>query len=106
MTQPVSLLPKIAQPAAEPAQAAPFAGLHDVVLPVTIVLGTGTVTVKRCLALRPDSVLKLDQSAGEDLTVMINGVRLARGEVMIVEDSSAVRVTSVAKVAGRETAQS
>lgn len=106
MTQPVSLLPRTTHQTSEEDGVAPFAGLYDVVLPVTIVLGTGTVTVKRCLALQPDSVLKLDQSAGEDLTLTINGVRVARGEVMIVEDSSAVRVTSVVKAAGRETSQS
>jgi flagellar motor switch protein FliN/FliY len=106
VTQPVSLLPKTAQTATEPSTSAPFVGLLDVELPVTILLGTGRVTVKRCLSLQPNSILKLDQSAGEDLVIAVNGVRLARGEVMIVEDTTAVRITSIVKAAGKETSQS
>lgn len=106
MTQPGSLLPKTATEPANPEPVAPFVGLLDVVLPVTIVLGTGTVSVRRCLALQPDSILRLHESAGEDLIIVVNGIRLARGEVMIVEDSTAVRVTSIPKAAAPEPAQS
>ncbi len=106
MTQPVSLLPKIAHPSAEQPTSAPFVGLLDVELPVTILLGTGSVTVKRCLSLQPNSVLKLEQSAGEDLVITVNGIRLARGEAMIVEDTTAVRITHIVKGAARETSQS
>lgn len=106
MTQPLPLLPKTSQPPPEPSSAAPFVGLLDVELPVTILLGTGTVKVKRCLSLEPDSILKLDQPAGEDLVIAVNGIRLARGEVMIVEDSTAVRITSIVKAAGKESPQS
>lgn len=77
--------------------AGPFDALLDVSLPVTVILGTSTITVRRCLQLQRDSVIKLDQSAGSDLTVTINGVRVARGEVVIVEDSVAVRLTSFVK---------
>lgn len=106
MTQPVSILPKTAQAATEPSPSAPFVGLLDVELPVTILLGTGAVTVKRCLSLQPNSVLKLEQSAGEDLVIAVNGIRLARGEVMIVEDTTAVRITHIVKAVGKELSQS
>ncbi len=106
MTQPAPLLPKSAQATPGSAGSAPFVGLLDVRLPVTIVLGTGVVTVKGCLSLQPNSILKLDQAAGEDLIIVVNGVRLARGEVMIVEDSTAVRVTAIVKSAGKESQQS
>lgn len=67
----------------------------DVICSVSVVLGTGTVTVRRCLSLQRQSVLRLEQSAGEDLMVMVNGVPVARGEVVIVEDSTAIRVTDI-----------
>ena len=42
-------------------------------------------------------MLRLRQSAGEDLQVLANGVLVARGEVVVVEDSTAVRVTEIAR---------
>jgi flagellar motor switch protein FliN/FliY len=77
--------------------APPFDGLLDVVLPTTVVLGTSTITVRACLALAPNSVLKLDQTAGDDLWLEVNGVRLARGEVVIVDDSAVLRLTGFAR---------
>jgi flagellar motor switch protein FliN/FliY len=73
----------------------PFGALLDLVCDVSVVLGTGTVSVRRCLSLQRQSVLRLEQSAGEDLMVMVNGVPVARGEVVIVEDSTAIRVTDI-----------
>jgi flagellar motor switch protein FliN/FliY len=80
----------------EAADAGPFEALADVPCPVAAVLGTGTFTVRECLALGVGSVLVLKQSAGEDLTLLVNGVALARGEVVIVDDSAAIRVTEIA----------
>jgi len=73
----------------------PFSELTDVVCGAVVVLGCGTVTVRRCLGLQRHSVLRLDQSAGEDLLVQVNGVTIAKGEVVIVEDSTAIRVTEI-----------
>jgi len=81
--------------AAADGPAHPFNELLDVVCDISVVLGTGTVTVRRCLGFRKHSVIRLEQSAGSDLQVKVNGVIIARGEVVIVEDSTAVRVTEV-----------
>jgi flagellar motor switch protein FliN len=88
-------------PSAEPFKH-PFSELTDVVCGVAVVLGTGTVTVRRCLALQRHSVLRLEQSAGEDLQVQVNGVTIAKGEVVIVEDSTAIRVTEIPQPASTE----
>jgi flagellar motor switch protein FliN/FliY len=80
----------------------PFSDILDVVCPVTAVLGTGTVKVADCLALARNSVLKLEQSAGEDLQVVIHGTLIARGEVVIIEDTTALRVTEIAVPFGQE----
>ncbi len=79
-----------------------FAGLGDVVCDVWVLLGTGSVTVRRCLALQRQSVLRLNQSAGEDLQVVVNGSLVARGEVVIVEDSTAIRITDIPSASGAE----
>ncbi|MFN8057713.1 MAG: FliM/FliN family flagellar motor switch protein [Vicinamibacterales bacterium] len=104
MSQSAKLVKFQAPSVVETAEPPAFAGFLDVSVPTTVLLGTGTITVRRCLALQRDSVLKLDQSAGADMFVMINGVRIARGEVVIVEDSIAVRLTTFAKSTSQESA--
>ena len=42
-----------------------------------------------------NSIVALRQSAGEDLSVVVNGVALARGEVVIVEDNASLRITEI-----------
>jgi len=69
--------------------------MFDVRCPVAVMLGAGVITIRECLALGVNSVLALRQSAGEDLTLVVNSVALARGEVVIVEDSAALRVTEI-----------
>ena len=73
----------------------PLAPLHDVTCKVDVVLGTASLTVRQCLALQRDSVIRLTQSAGNDLQVVVNGVSVALGEVVIIESSTAVRVTDI-----------
>jgi flagellar motor switch protein FliN/FliY len=72
-----------------------FQRLLDVSVPATVLLGTGTITVRACLALNRNSLIELAQSAGEDLLLDINGVQLARGEVVVVEDLAALRITEI-----------
>ncbi len=79
-----------------------FTGLADIVCDVWVLLGTGTISVRRCLALQRHSVVRLHQSAGEDLQLLVNGSLVARGEVVIVEDSTALRVTDIPGGAGSE----
>src|SRR5688572_22541886 len=75
--------------------ASKYPGLHDVICQVEVVLGTGSMTVRECLQLKRLSVIRLKQSAGEDLQVVVNGVPLASGEMVIVDDSTAIRVTEI-----------
>lgn len=73
----------------------PYAGMLDVVCRVDVVLGTGSITVRDCLKLQRLSVVRLGQSAGSDLEVRVHGVPAAKGEVVIIDDSTAIRVTEV-----------
>jgi flagellar motor switch protein FliN/FliY len=93
-------------PAAAPAPAAggaeQFALFRDVSCPVDVVLGVGHISLRRCLALTRGSVVRLHQSAGEDLQVMVNGVRIAHAEVVIIDETVGVRLTHFAGPIGRE----
>jgi flagellar motor switch protein FliN len=92
----VSVNPPPAKPAEPPPGGDPFARLRDVVCPVEVVLGTGTMTLRRVLTIERGGVVRLGQSAGEDLHVTVNGIRLAEAEVVIIDETIAVRVTHLA----------
>ena len=72
-----------------------FATLSDVTCEVAVVLGTGRMSVRECLYLKAKTVIPLEQPAGSDLHVRINGVLIAHGEVAIVDDSTNIRLTSI-----------
>src|SRR5215216_5420751 len=77
------------------AAADPLAPLHDVTCRVDVVLGTASMSVRQCLSLQRDSLLRLTQSAGNDLQVVVNGIAIAQGEVVIIDNSTAVRITDI-----------
>jgi flagellar motor switch protein FliN/FliY len=72
-----------------------LAPLHDVACRVDVVVGTASMTVRECLALRRDSLVRLVQSAGNDMQVVVNGIAIAQGEIVIIDNSTAVRVTDI-----------
>jgi flagellar motor switch protein FliN/FliY len=72
-----------------------LAPLNDVVCHVDVLLGTATVSVRECLRWTRNSVIRLRQEAGTDMQVAVNGVPVAIGEVVIIDDSTAVRVTEI-----------
>lgn len=73
----------------------PYDKLGALACRVTIVLGTGSITVRQCLALERGVVLRLLQPAREDLRVAVNGVTIARGEVAVLDASAAIRITEL-----------
>jgi flagellar motor switch protein FliN len=77
-----------------------FRPFHDVACDVEIVLGTGSMTVRECLNLRKHAIIRLIQAAGADLQVVVNGVEVASGEVVIVDDSTAIRITEISQPKG------
>jgi flagellar motor switch protein FliN len=80
----------------EPRQALDgFAPLHDVVCHVDVMLGTAAMSVRECLGLRPDSIIRLTKPAGGEMDVTVNGVAVAIGEVVIMDESTAIRVTDL-----------
>src|SRR2546423_10932471 len=74
-----------------------MAFVHDTPMRVTIEVGRLKLTVAEFLRLLPESVLDLKKSAGEPFEIAINGRVVARGEVVMVEQSSGVRIVEVLK---------
>lgn len=69
--------------------------LHGVSVPVWAELGRVEMLIGDLLQLGEGSVLRLDRAVGDPVDVISQGVKLARGEVIVVEDSFAVRIREV-----------
>ncbi|MGE0362238.1 MAG: FliM/FliN family flagellar motor switch protein [Vicinamibacterales bacterium] len=74
--------------------------MFDVQCTVDFVVGTGRITVREFLHLAPDGVLRLDQPVGADLQVRVHGVVVGDGEVAVIDDTAALRVTRLAPPVG------
>lgn len=69
--------------------------LLGVNLQVTVEIGRTKLAIRDVLALTPGSIVELDKLAGEKVDVLVNGHRIAAGEVVVVDDNFGVRVTDV-----------
>ena len=62
---------------------------------VELVLGTGSMSLRACVALARGSVVRLAEAAGGTLQIVANGVPVARGEVVMLDQAVAIRVTDI-----------
>lgn len=69
--------------------------LSDVNLRVRIELGRTKMLVEDVLKLGKDSVVELDKLAGDPVDVYANDRLVARGEVLVLDDSFCVRISEV-----------
>jgi flagellar motor switch protein FliN/FliY len=67
----------------------------DVAVTLALEVGRAKMSVRDLLALAPGAVVELDRLAGEPLDVLVNGVRIARGEVVVVNEKFGIRLTDV-----------
>ncbi|WP_215141610.1 flagellar motor switch phosphatase FliY [Exiguobacterium qingdaonense] len=69
--------------------------LYDVPLNVTVELGRTKKSVREVLELSQGSIIELDKLAGEPVDIYVNQQRIARGEVVVIEENFGVRVTEI-----------
>lgn len=73
----------------------PLAPLVDVDCAVEFVVGTGRIRMRDCLRLERSSIVRLDQPSGSDLELRVQGHPVATGEVVVVDSSTALRISKV-----------
>jgi len=71
--------------------------IMDVPLEVTVELGRTTKSISDILDFSPGTIIELDRIAGEPIDVLVNGKFVAKGEVVVIEESFGVRVTEIIK---------
>ena len=69
----------------------------DVPLEVTVELGRTNKTIQDILDFAPGTIIELNKIAGEPIDVLVNGKYVAKGEVVVIEESFGVRITEIIK---------
>ena len=71
--------------------------IMDVPLEVTVELGRTSKSIKDILDFAPGTIIELNKIAGEPIDVLVNGKYVAKGEVVVIEESFGVRITEIIK---------
>lgn len=71
--------------------------IMDVPLEVTVELGRTTKSIAEILSFTPGTIIELDRIAGEPIDVLVNGKFVAKGEVVVIEESFSIRITEIIK---------
>lgn len=71
--------------------------IMDVPLEVTVELGRTHKSIADILEFAPGTIVELNKIAGEPIDVLVNGKYVAKGEVVVIEESFGVRITEVVK---------
>lgn len=69
--------------------------ISNVEMALTVEIGRTRMSVRDALALEPGKVIELDRSAGAPADVLLNGRLIAHGEVVVVDQDYAVRITRI-----------
>ncbi len=69
--------------------------LMDLSLQVSIELGRTTMFIKDILNLQRGSVVEFEKLASEPVDILINGKKMAEGEVVVIEKHFGIRITSL-----------
>jgi len=69
--------------------------LMDVSLNVSVELGRKIMMIKDILALGPGHIVELDKLAGEPVDLLVNGKKMAKGEVVVIDENFGVRITDL-----------
>lgn len=69
----------------------------DIPISLSVELGRSKITVRDFLEYNDGSVIELDKLAGDPMNIYMNGKLIARGEVVVMNDKFAVRLTDIVK---------
>jgi flagellar motor switch protein FliN/FliY len=69
--------------------------LMDVPLDVTVEIGSATKKVKEILDFSQGTIIELERQAGAPVDVIVNGNLVAKGDVVVIDDNFAVRITEI-----------
>ena len=71
--------------------------LMNVPLNVTVEIGSAVKKVKDILDFAQGTIIELERQAGAPVDIIVNGNLVARGDVVVIDDNFAVRITEIVK---------
>ena len=71
--------------------------LMDVPLQISVEIGTARRKVKDILEFTQGTIIELERQAGAPVDIIVNGNLIARGDVVVIDDNFAVRITEIVK---------
>ena len=80
---------------AQPAATEDLDMVLDVPVELTVEIGRTTMTIRETLEVGPGAIITLDKMTGEPVDLLVNGRRIARGEVVAVDEQFGLRITQI-----------
>ncbi|HEY1977334.1 MAG TPA: flagellar motor switch protein FliN [Candidatus Baltobacteraceae bacterium] len=74
--------------------------VHDVPLQISAVLGKSVMPLREVVSLQSGTVFELDKLSAEPIDLYVNNILIARGEVVVVDDKYAVKISELNPHAG------
>lgn len=71
--------------------------LMGVPLEISVEIGTAKRKVKDILEFTQGTIIELERQAGAPVDIVVNGNLIARGDVVVIDDNFAVRITEIVK---------
>jgi flagellar motor switch protein FliN/FliY len=69
--------------------------VHDVPLEISAVLGQTELSLREVVSMQTGSVFELDKLSTEPIDLYVNKILIARGEVVVVDDKFAVKISEL-----------
>jgi len=67
----------------------------DLEVPMKVQIGEIGISLERISSLKEGDTIEFEKAAGEPLDVMVGTVRLFTGEIVVIEDRLAIRITDI-----------
>ena len=64
-------------------------------LQISVEIGTTKRPIKEILEFTPGAIVELECHAGDPVEIMANGCLIARGDIVVIDDDYAIRVTEI-----------
>ena len=78
-----------------PAFSTDLSAVLDVPVELTVEIGRTVMTIAETLTIGPGSIISLGRATGDPVDLLVNGKRIARGEVVAIDEEFGFRVTEV-----------
>lgn len=69
--------------------------LENIEVELSVEVGRTEITIRELLRLNEGSVVELDRLAGDPLDILVNGTKIARGEIVMIGERYGVRFDDI-----------